>query len=304
MGGGTYRAETLIMADWSRAITTEGNPQTSVLRARLDRFYDEAKRYSDFQLDRNDKPEFWKPVRERIGQIVADRGSCRVLEFGAGRTGFGSSLGALRDRVTFTAQDVTPRNRPHLESQADSVFIGDVRGLDGPFDVVFSTFVWEHVSHPESTLKHLLVQLSPGGSLFLASPRYDMPGYIPPSARHYGTASRSLLSCWLTVRRVRTLVLGRPAFLVHTDPAALNGPWFRDADAVHWASLFDLKAAVPPGFRLERLRLQASGWKRRIWERWLLLFVRIDRDRNSYTGNGRPAPFDTPSWRLTDRRDL
>jgi hypothetical protein len=117
--------------------------------------------------------------------------------------------------------------------------------------------------------------LKPGGSLFLISPRYDFPLYVGPSARHYSKPRQLWLSAWLLWRRLRVRAGGAPDFLIHVDPAVLHRAWYRDADAVHWASLHDLAAYVRDRFQLRRHRLPAQGVMRRVWERYMLLFVQI-----------------------------
>lgn len=253
----------------------EDDPRVGELRRRLDAFYSSTADYSDFHVEATSKPEFWGPVREAIEARLGAGGACRVLEFGAGRTGFASFLGPLRGRVAFEVQDVTPQNREYLAGQADAVHIGDLRSVPGAFDVIFSTFVWEHVTNPKATLGVLLGMLEPGGSLFIACPRYDAPGYVPPSARHYGLARRLGVAWWLAKRRLSG---GRGgAFAIHVDPAVLHAPWFRDADAIHWVALRDF-FGLPPGYACERLRVRTRGLKAAVWERFLLAFVRIRRE--------------------------
>ncbi|QYU69684.1 class I SAM-dependent methyltransferase [Leptolyngbya sp. 15MV] len=254
-------------------LTTEQDPRVAELRRRLDDFYASTTTYDDFKHAASSKPDIWAPIQRQIEQIIRRKGSADVLEFGAGRTGFPASLGAMRPGVRFVAQDVTPQNADYLAAVADRVHVGDLSALSGPFDTIFSTFVWEHITNPAATLAHLLRILAPGGSLFIACPRYDAPGYIPPSARHYPALTRARLALWLMARRLDR----RPRFDIHVDPAVLERPWFRDADAIHWVRLQDFAAALPEGYRLTRVRLHVRGLKRRLWESALLAFVRIDR---------------------------
>ena len=90
----------------------------------------------------------------------------------------------IRDLVELHAHDVTSHNVEWLRSAADQVYIGEVSEIDlpGEFDIIFSTYVLEHVSNPSVHLETLWKQLVPprspagGGSLFLISPRYDLFG--------------------------------------------------------------------------------------------------------------------------------
>lgn len=253
---------------------TEADPSVLQLRRRLDGFYAAPGDYSAF-MESNWKPEYWGPVKDCVEGHIARNGGCRVLEVGAGRTSFGTYLGDARERVEFHAQDVTPANRAHLESQADEVYIGDVLDIRQKYDAVFSTFVWEHMSNPRQTLCHLIGLLNPGGKIFIASPRYDFPGYLSPSAKHLGLAERGVVALWLAWRRVRVALGGRADFLIHLDPAVLRGRWFRDADAIHWVSLSDLESEFSGACEIDRIRIPATGLLGRFWEKYLLLFVAI-----------------------------
>jgi SAM-dependent methyltransferase len=239
-------------------------------------FYAEYTQYADFEST-NWKPEFWLPVKHAVEVCLRRNGACRILEFGAGRTRFGSYLGDLRPRVVFDVQDITDRNREHLETQADHLHFCELTRITESYDIVFSTFVWEHLPAPQAALQHLLALLADRGRLFIASPRYDFPLYLSPSARHLSWADQARLRFWLIADRLRLMCGGLPSFAVHLRPRALVAEWVRDADAVHWVSLWDLKRSVPPSFSVRQVRLPAHGLVGRFWARWLLLFVEIAR---------------------------
>jgi SAM-dependent methyltransferase len=184
-----------------------------------------------------------------------------VLEFGAGRTGFAESIGPLRDRVHLTVQDVTPVNADYLRLQADQVHIGKISDLRGPFDVIFSTFVLEHITDPKSTLETIFKLLEPGGSLLLFCPRYDVPFYLSHSADHYGWLVRLRMAAAVCWRRFATVVTGRPAFVIHSDPAILHLGWRMDRDAIHWASLIDLRVFFRDRGKLEKLAIRSGSFR-------------------------------------------
>jgi hypothetical protein len=259
----------------------ENDPRVAELRRRLDEFYRTTTVYDAFKAT-NQQPDLWMPIRREIVRLAdgpAAGRKVRVLEFGAGRSGFGDFLGELRPRVEFHTQDVTPQNSEFLATQSDHVHVGDVADLAGPYDVMFSTFVWEHITNPVRTLTDLLNKLAPGGSLFLVSPRYDLVGYTPPSARHHKGLPRLGLALGLALQRLRTRLGGPSGFLIHTDPALFHGPWYRDADAIHWVSVHDLKRALPPGCSIVCPPVPGPpglrGW---VWRRFCLLFVQIRRE--------------------------
>lgn len=225
----------------------ETDPKIQAMRSRLDGFYATTNQYDAFNAV-SDQSRCWKPVLDTITDLAERDPSrpVRVLEFGAGRSGFGRFLPAkIRSAVHWTVQDVVDANADFLREEADTVHVGDLMGLSGEFDVVFSTYVWEHVSNPAQTLDVLLNMLSPHGALYLFSPRYDLPFYRPPALRHLSMPRQVVASLLLIKDRVRVKLGGRPGFWITPEPAVLNvDDWFRDADAVHLVSLKDLEAAT------------------------------------------------------------
>jgi len=241
-------------------LTDEHDHKVTELRERMDAFYASTADYSAFRQP-SESPEEWAYVKEAIVETVRKNGECRLLEFGAGRSGFADSLGELRKSVRLTLHDVTPANAEYLRLQADEVRIGKLDEVSGQFDVVFSTFVFEHVSDPRRTLEFLLRLLVPGGVLLLFCPRYDMPFYLSHSADHYGLWKRLRMGAAVCWKRLETLVTGRPAFLIHADPAVLHIDWKRDRDAIHWASLFDLEAFFRNRGEIRKLAIRSGTLK-------------------------------------------
>ncbi len=255
-------------------IASEEDSRVAQLRAKLNAFYAAPGEYSAF-LEPNWKPEYWSPIKRSALECVARTGRCRMLEIGAGRTSFGSYLSDARNQVEYHAQDITPANRAHLAAQASTVHITDISSITDKYDIIFSTFAWEHISSPRKTMRHLMALLNPGGTVFIASPRYDFPFYLSPSARHLSRTRKTAIAIWLLCKRARVLLGGHADFLIHLDPAALSGRWFRDADAIHWASLWDLKREFADKYEIKRIRIPATGLPGRFWEKYLLLFVAI-----------------------------
>jgi|GEM_PF-1648661 len=247
------------------------DPEARDLRRRLDDFYASSKEYGAF-VEPTDNSAYYAKLRPYIDRAIARHGRARVLELGAGRSRFGTFRrasgassrasaggGAASDAraggVEYTAQDVTPQNRAHLEAEADRVHIGDVSGLEGPFDVVFSTYVFEHVTNPSEFLSEVSRLLAPGGAHVLFCPNYELPGYLCPSLRHLGRVERAAAMLFFAGSRVRARLDGAPRFWVNADPALFHVRWYRDADAVHVVSRHDVVAwHRARGFTVERLR--------------------------------------------------
>jgi len=257
-------------------LTSEENPRVAVLRTRMDAFYQTTQDYSAFQ-HANHLPEQWGYVRQAILSVLKERSSCRVLEIGAGRSGFAEFVQDIRSSLHYTAQDVTRSNQAHLQEAADAVHFGSVAELDGEYDVIFSSFVLEHISDPRSTLEKLFTSLPTGGKLFIFCPRYDVPFYLSHSADHYGMARRLGVGLSLTAARLWALVTRQPLFFIHTDPAIFHIPWDRDRDAIHWASLWDLRLFFGRRGRTERLKLRSGNLKDWIVKNVLQINISVTR---------------------------
>lgn len=254
---------------------SENDEQIAKLRDRMDHFYASTQDYMAF-MQPSAMPERWAHVRAAISRLASNQNPTKILEFGAGRSGFSTWLGEDRERVDYCVQDVTAANETFLREHADSVVIGPLHKVGGPFDVIFSTFVFEHVSDPCASLGYLLKLLTPGGRLFIFAPRYDFPGYLSRSADHYSAAKRGGLAMLLITRRLWTCLSGQPAFLIHHDPALFHLPWKRDRDAIHWVSLFDLRAALRGRARLTVLPIDGGSFVDRFVKNYLQLNVVIE----------------------------
>jgi 2-polyprenyl-3-methyl-5-hydroxy-6-metoxy-1,4-benzoquinol methylase len=216
------------------------------LKTRLDHFYHDVADYSAFSTP-SDQVHCWTHIADRIRELSALGRQVRVLELGAGRSGFGGFLSSqnLREECFWTAQDVTNQNSEWLETNADNFILGDIETtvIDEPQDIVFSTYVLEHVVNPAEHLNCLarIVDLS-HGTIFIFCPRYDLPGYMTPSSKHLSKHTKLSFMLTSALARIETILTGQPSFLVQNDLAAFYQPFFTDADAVHWVSLFDLRS--------------------------------------------------------------
>ena len=260
-------------------ISNEYDARVAELRRKLEEFYATTSTYPAFQED-FPKYDFWQPIRDVVAEIIARKGTCRVLEFGAGRGGFGDFLAGLRSKVELHVQDVTAQNLEILTTKADRVFISDITAIREKYDVIFSTFVWEHLTNPVAVLNHALNHLELEGRLIIASPRYDFPFYIPRSARHYSRSRQALLSLWLLAQRFLARQSTKARFLIHLDPAVLHQPWFQDSDAIHWPSIHDVLHDVPAGYAIRCLSpIGSASMRLKFFRRFLLLFVEFRRIR-------------------------
>ena len=217
-------------------ITEENASAIGVLESRMLEFYRQSASYLPF-AEESCQPELWEVVLSKARDICA-RGECRILEVGSGRSGFHRALTAagLNGRAHYTAHDVTPANESFLREHADAVLIGDPLAIAEPFDIVFHSFVLEHVSRPKAFLQHLFATVRLGGFHIFSCPRYDVPGILPPSARHLSIRARAAFHL-VTLQR---LLFRRPQFPLLEDPAIFHIPYRRDRDAIHCVALSDI----------------------------------------------------------------
>lgn len=273
------------MSLWSEQFGCESDARGIALEHRMRSFYSLVDNYEAYR-EETSKPEFWLPIRSSIESVIARRGVCKLLEIGAGKTGFAKYLGDVKRRVEFHVQDVIGRNHEYLSAIADKVWLCELTEIHETFDVIFSTFAYEHMTAPRASLDHMLSIMKPSGSLFIASPRYDFPGYLSPSVRHLSRRQQLSICLQLIAKRVRTLCGGPALFLLHLDPAVFHMAWFRDADAVHWPSLWDLKRFLRQrgDAIMQPLRLDYKSLRGAFWARFLLLFVHIQMDDRESLG--------------------
>ena len=222
--------------------------QLTLLEQRMQTYYGEVRDYPAFQTSSQHDLERRHVLAEVKRQVLGVQGTVTILEFGSGRSGFPSWLrnqlasAGVTTSVTITCQDVTETNRTYLQQVADDVLISSLQeGVFSlsSFDIIFSTHCFEHVARPEQILHMLTSVLRPGGALLLFAPRYDLPFYLSPSSGDLSNCSQLLLSLRLLLIRLKSRLRGRPAFVIDTQPACLDRPFWRDADAIHWVSLHD-----------------------------------------------------------------
>lgn len=224
--------------------------QLNQLEYQMQAYYAAVPDYPAFHAP-SDHPLEWRHVLAEVRRrsVRPGGGGVAILEFGSGRSGFPSwlrqQLGTdVSVPVSITSQDVTATNQTYLQEVADQVLIAPLtEGVLPPasFDLIFSTHCFEHVARPEALLNTCISLLKPGGALLLFAPRYDLPFYLSPSSVNLPSVSKLLLGMRLLWIRWFTRLRGKPAFVIDTEPACLDRPFVRDADAIHWVSEHDVQ---------------------------------------------------------------
>lgn len=260
------------------------------LASSLKEFYCTTGDYVAFHAPSN-QVALWHHVVLAIRRMLPDSrdSKLRVLEVGAGRSGLAEYLDreGLRRHLELHAQDVTASNIDWIGEHFDGVTVGGICDVPGDFEIIIGSYVFEHVSDPRDFLGQLMGKLRPGGSLFMACPRYDLPFYLSRSADHFTSVQRAATGAYVLLCRLLTLATGKPAWLVHKDPAVFHLPFFRDRDAVHWVSWFDVRAHWPHAMRLKLASGSVRDW---VAKNLLTIGFRVEKEAGCvpHADNRRP----------------
>ena len=241
-------------------------PAVARLETRLVEFYNTFTGYDAF-IAPPEYPVLWGEVL-RLVRAGAAR-PCRVLEIGAGRSGFAKFLRSqeAREEVHLTSQDITTANLAHLRENSDEVITGNIDRLEGSWDLIFHSYVYEHLCRPREFNERLWSLLTPGGNLLIQCPRYDFPLYFPPAWDHLSLP----IKLWQAVRLTGGDLLAGERFTVFSDPAVFHLPFVRDRDAVHRVRKSDLHALFGDRATLREFDLAPGSLKDWIVKKFLTL---------------------------------
>lgn len=240
------------------------------LEARMLDFYGRTDDYTAFQSESR-CDDLWGQVAKNIEDRLRSTDSIKILEVGAGRSGFHNVLrdkfSAQRHRIEYCVQDVTLQNREHLQRVSNRQFLGEtpIELHEGNFDIIFHSFVLEHICMPGLTLEHLVGRLCSGGSMIFSCPNYAFPFYICPSVRHRTTAVQ-----WLSNAKIlwNSFFADREA-LLNTDPAIFYVPFRRDEDAVHLVSRPQIRGLLRRHGSCTTFQTRNKGLKAMVLNRFL-----------------------------------
>ncbi len=259
------------ISDWLLCNPRRDDPRVAALRRRMDDFYRTSTDYTAFHQPAVKSRE-WAMMDAAVDAIIASKGHARILELGAGRTAYLQHVATRRKAIEFHCQDVTPVNADYLKHHADRLHVGDISDLDGEYDLIFSTYVLEHVCNPELFLEHVDRLLAPSGWHFTFSPRYDSVFYVCPSLRHQPLRVQAAANVRMALGRMTAAVMRFPRFWINCDPAVLHAPWRRDADAVHLVNRRAIEAwHRQRGYSVQRVTQASHSWKEWLLVRHLLL---------------------------------
>lgn len=121
----------------------------------------------------DDHQTFSKYVK---GYAITHPGQLHVLEAGCGRK-WGLDMAGIDFHLT--GVDINPeslRLRQEVVGDLDTAILGDLRNVELPrhtYDVVYCSFLLEHVPGADEVLNHLRQALKPGGLMLLRMPDRD-----------------------------------------------------------------------------------------------------------------------------------
>ena len=196
-----------------------------------------------------------------------------ILELGAGKTTFGDFAKSHKQEIEFHTQDITDINSQWLSEHSDKAWICDIDQINEcKYDLIFSTFVIEHLVEPEKFLEAVDKLLKPGGIHIVLGPNYDYPGYLCPSLRHYNNVKKFLICIYLTLFNIARLFRKKAVFLVNYDPAVLHCSWYRDADACHIVSRMGMRKWFKAnGYRVETVGFGGKRIVDRLYRKFFVL---------------------------------
>jgi SAM-dependent methyltransferase len=170
--------------------------------------------------------------------VAAERGHLEILEAGCGQR-WPLQLGDVSYRLT--GIDLDPealRLRETVQQDLDEAVVGDICTADlplGAFDVIYSSFVLEHIADAPCALANFSRWLAPGGLLLLR---------IPDRNSAYGVLTR-LTPYWFHVAfyryylgNARAGTPGHGPYPTHYHPV-VSRPGLREFGARHGLSVLE-----------------------------------------------------------------
>lgn len=183
----------------------------------------------------------YQPIRacieKRINEIATANTSLRILEAGCGQR-WPVKLDGLSYHLTGIDIDEDALNiRINEVKDLDKAIVGDVRVSElepASFDVIYSSFVLEHIEDAEKALDNFMRWLKPGGLMILQFPDRDSvygfitrvtpfwfhvwykkylmgeknagkPGYSPYPTYHESIISRQVFNKWIAQQELSKL---------------------------------------------------------------------------------------------------
>jgi SAM-dependent methyltransferase len=123
-----------------------------------------------------------KVIAEYIGRLAQNHGRLVILEAGCGRNWSIDFRGIEHSLIGIDIDEKALALRDEHYHDLDLTIIGDLRTArfeKGSFDVVYNSFVLEHIRGAEQVLNNFVCWLRPGGCIVLKIPNRDsVKGFV------------------------------------------------------------------------------------------------------------------------------
>ena len=218
--------------------------ELAVLNSKIFKFYKD-NTYGPFvkTTDHSSPGGLWRFIAQEIKKdYQKNKKKIKILEIGAAKTGFANYLikNKIYNCVDFYTFDITKKNQAwYKKIKCKKSFFKNLN-IKYKFDMVFSSYVLEHIVHPEKFLKKNINLIKKNGKIFIACPRYDLPFYLNPGCKHSSPLVKLNFAIKHIFYRFITIVFKKNFFLTHDDLAIFHKPYFVDANSMHWVSKFEL----------------------------------------------------------------
>ena len=121
-------------------------------------------------------------LKKYITEKAKDGTELQILEAGCGRY-WPLNINGIQYKLTGVDLDKKALNhRREKFNDLSEIIIGDLRSINlekNKYDVIYNSFVLEHIDNAETVLKNFIKWLKPGGLLILRIPdRYTVYGFI------------------------------------------------------------------------------------------------------------------------------
>ena len=217
--------------------------ELEILNNKIFKFYSEGN-YIPYNKITNHKKTLWKSIyKELREQLLTSKKKIKILEIGAAKTGFAHFLKEKKiyKHIDFYCFDITKNNQKWYQRiNCKKSFYKDLDLINHKFDIVFSSYVLEHVVYMEKFLNKNINLLTENGKLYINCPRYDLPLYLNPGCRHINFLSKIKIALIQIFYRTITLIFKKNYFLITNDLSIFHKPYFSDADSMNWVSKFEI----------------------------------------------------------------
>jgi len=265
-----------------RPLNHYSNDEIKIMNKKMEKYYEKADDYPVYKIETK-STQFWEKMIPEILNQLNYKKKIKILEIGAAKTGFYNFLKKkkLHKKISFAVHDINKRNKKwYIKNKIKKKYFFDINKINEKFDIVFSTYVLEHVVNPRNFLIKQIKMLNKKGSIFIFCPRYDFPMYLNPSSRHFNLWTKIILIFSHIYYRAFSLIFKKSYFLIQNDLAAFHNSFYTDADSMHWVSKFELESFFKNfGLKISNLNIKSKTIFSKEWivKKYLVCSLKITK---------------------------